>query len=80
MLVWGGAADACADGSPGPCADGAAWQPASDRWRPITSGQRATPRTGHVAVWTGTEMLVWGGEVGGCGAGATCSLGDIYRP
>lgn len=32
------------------------------RWRPLNaSSSSPTPRFGHTAVWTGTEMLVWGG-------------------
>jgi N-acetylneuraminic acid mutarotase len=41
-------------------ADGAAYDPATDEWRPMADAP-LTPRVGHVAVWTGQEMLVWGG-------------------
>jgi N-acetylneuraminic acid mutarotase len=41
-------------------ADGAAYDPASDRWIPMASSP-LKGRVGHVAVWTGREMLVWGG-------------------
>jgi hypothetical protein len=34
-------------------------------------------RTGHTAVWTGQEMLVWGG---GVGAGFYSGAGGIYQP
>jgi N-acetylneuraminic acid mutarotase len=42
-------------------ADGAAYDPESDRWQPLPAAPLA-PRQGHVAVWTGEEMLVWGGS------------------
>ncbi|HUG86574.1 MAG TPA: hypothetical protein VMM13_18545 [Euzebya sp.] len=41
--------------------DGAAYDPATDTWRPIATAP-INPRAGHVAVWTGTEVLVFGGS------------------
>ncbi|MGI9017009.1 MAG: Kelch repeat-containing protein [Euzebya sp.] len=41
--------------------DGAAYDPASDTWRVIADAP-VNPRSGHVAVWTGSEMLVFGGS------------------
>jgi hypothetical protein len=62
LLIWGG--------TPGTYnnffADGAAYDPATDRWH------RLAPSSGRFAsgaVWTGTEMLVWGGIVPLPGAG-----------
>jgi len=61
MIVWGGA------GRAGNAAiyleDGAAYDPAADRWRKLP-GSPLGPRADHVAAWTGTEMLVWGGNPG----------------
>lgn len=34
-------------------------------WRPVTGTGAPRARTDHVAVWTGTEMIVWGGQTGG---------------
>ena len=56
-------------------ADGAAYDPATDAWRQIPlppDGQRS----GAVAVWTGTQMIVWGG-IGGHGL---LSDGIAYSP
>ncbi len=46
-------------------ASGLAYSPSSNRWRNLPPMEQA--RMGHVAVWTGHRMLVWGGEtlVGG---------------
>jgi N-acetylneuraminic acid mutarotase len=37
-----------------------------ERWRSLSNGpplfQRALKRKGHAAVWTGTELIVWGGQ------------------
>jgi hypothetical protein len=42
-------------------AGGAAYDPAADRWLPIPAAPLA-PRARAVAVWTGREFIVWGGE------------------
>lgn len=62
MIVWGGGNDSC-----GPyCAqsDGARYVPAIDAWRAMSSTDAPVGRVGHTAVWTGTEMIVWGGAHG----------------
>jgi hypothetical protein len=62
MIVWGGFS-----GSGGVRrkselrADGAAYDPRSDAWRMIAPAP-LSPRQYHVAVWTGEEMIVWGGS------------------
>ncbi len=53
--------------------DGAAYDPANDTWRPLSKRGAPSPRGGHIAVWTGTHMLVWGGERG-------CPAGALYDP
>jgi hypothetical protein len=56
MIVWGGS-DAT-----GPRGDGGAYRPSSNSWRTIASASAPERRTSHTAVWSGTRMLVWGGE------------------
>ena len=58
MLVWGGTA-----GVPRAPAfsDGAAYDPAADRWQRLVQAPLLR-RSGHSAVWTGREMVVWGGQ------------------
>ena len=41
--------------------DGARYHPATDSWSPVTPAGAPTMRYWHTAVWTGTEMIVWGG-------------------
>lgn len=73
MLVWGGARPASAGGSQVVLADGAAYQPATRTWRPITPA----PLAGDTAVWTGAELLVFGRV----GAGSNPRLGGAgYNP
>jgi N-acetylneuraminic acid mutarotase len=42
-----------AEGDP-PCAD--------DTWTATSTANAPTARAGHTAVWTGSEMIVWGGQ------------------
>ncbi|MGH7272577.1 MAG: hypothetical protein ACREJ3_19280, partial [Polyangiaceae bacterium] len=61
MIIWGGDGYFNAQSSDTVLADGAAYNPATDTWRPI----RPAPDTGlydAASVWTGTEMIVWGGK------------------
>jgi hypothetical protein len=57
MIVWGGQL--------GPdrslCHQGGRYDPRTDRWTPIDDGGRMLGRTEHTAVWTGDEMIIWGG-------------------
>jgi len=62
MIVWGGVSgNIFSTGRQEPRADGAAFDPRSGRWRPIAPAP-LSPRERHVAVWTGEEMIVWGGQ------------------
>ena len=72
MIVWGGV-------STSPVLKlntGAIYNPLTDTWRPMTTIGAPSPRTYHTAVWTGTEMIVWGGfdDYG------TTNTGGIYNP
>jgi hypothetical protein len=64
MVTWGGirdSKDGVRRGFPtGFVASGAAYDPEADTWR-VLERSRLDPRGWHGAVWTGTEMLVWGG-------------------
>jgi len=57
MIVWGGMGD-----YPTYKASGARYDPATDTWIPTSMGSSCpTERCVHSAVWTGEEMIVWGG-------------------
>jgi len=56
MLVWGGVGVASAD--PGA---GARYNPTTQTWSPIAALQQPVARASPSAVWSGTEMIVWGG-------------------
>jgi N-acetylneuraminic acid mutarotase len=60
MIVWGGSVTDAAgehflDG-------GGRYDPAADAWTAIASGGAPSPRKDQTAIWTGTGMLLWGGD------------------
>jgi hypothetical protein len=58
MIVWGGQTGLAA--AP-PENTGGRYDPATDSWTKVSTAGAPTGRTAHTAVWTGTEMIVWGG-------------------
>jgi hypothetical protein len=60
MIVWGGGST---QENQVAFTDGAAYDPATDTWRSIGSAPVA-PGSRYEAVWTGKQMLVWGGPEG----------------
>jgi hypothetical protein len=69
--------------------DGAAYDPRANKWR-VLAESNLDPRGWHSAVWTGKEMLVWGGvteprsDCYDCGYGEDASAydptNDSWRP
>jgi hypothetical protein len=57
MIAWGGYTY-----PPGSDLNtGGRYNPASDGWTPTTTANAPEARDSHTAVWTGSEMVVWGG-------------------
>jgi hypothetical protein len=61
MIVWGGT-DATAGTN---LANGAAYDPVTNSWSPISTTNAPTKWFNDVSVWTGTKMIVWNGAFGG---------------
>ena len=40
---------------------GALYDPVTDNWRPMATMDAPSPRTDYPLVWTGTELIIWGG-------------------
>ena len=57
MIVWGGASACCFTF----VNTGGRYNPSTDSWVATTITGAPDPRWEHTAVWTGTEMIVWGG-------------------
>ena len=71
MIVWGGhdSANTVFDG-------GGRYTPATDSWTTVSTGANApTARHTHTALWTGTDMIVWGGT-----DGSDLNTGGRYDP
>jgi len=61
MIIWGGTYHDDIYNEDIYYNDGARYDPVSDIWTPITLVNAPEPRFWHKAVWTGSEMIVWGG-------------------
>jgi N-acetylneuraminic acid mutarotase len=64
MIVWGGLNQA---GPPNYTTtyygDGARYNPTTDTWSPLSASGAPSPRFEDTAVWTGNEMIIWGGRI-----------------
>src|SRR5438876_5020655 len=56
MIVGGG------EGRAGDLNTGGRYNPSTDSWTATSTGNAPDARYAHKAVWTGSEMIVWGGE------------------
>jgi len=74
MLVWGGS------GASGSLSSGAQLLCGNNgipsQWVAMAGGNAPAPREAHTAIWTGKNLLVWGGESGGAALGD----GGAYDP
>lgn len=61
------------------CAPGVMYDAVSDSWATISTQGAPNPAVGHHAVWTGEEMVVWGGQSGGL-TGPFTRAGGVYLP
>ena len=84
LLVYGGF-----DSVSRPQDDGGAYHPATDTWRVLSGSWRQSNPTriteilglaGHSALWTGAEMLIWGGLYETTGDGELTNRGWTYDP
>jgi uncharacterized delta-60 repeat protein len=71
MIVWGGSSGA----SGAPLNTGAKYNPSTDSWTPISTTNAPSARGVHTAVWTGSEMIVWGGYYS-----SALNTGGRYNP
>ena len=61
MIVWGGFSDP----PPTWLNTGSRYNPGTDSWTATTTTNAPSARAGHTAVWTGSQMIVWGGNASG---------------
>jgi N-acetylneuraminic acid mutarotase len=74
MLVWGGRSSFAPSDHKN---DGGLYDPATDTWRPMSTVGAPEARSQMAAVWTGEELLVWGGWADG---GKCPASGGRYNP
>ena len=87
LIVWGGSAGSGSGPGGGldfSFNDGARYNPATGVWTPLPSTNAPSARFGHAAVWTSTEMIIWGGSYldysTGFGFITTLNTGARYNP
>jgi hypothetical protein len=73
MIVWGGYEFA----STVLFNTGGRYNPSTDTWVAVTNNNAPAPRANHTAVWTGTEMIIWGGNDE---SGIAFNTGGRYNP
>ena len=73
MIVWGGST------AGGLVNDGASYNPVTNSWSAITNVNAPVARSGHTAIWSGTEMIVYGGN-GTTADLAYMNTGARYNP
>ena len=84
MIVWGGASSHFEDVNVAELqgsvyfATGGRYDPRTDTWREMSTHGAPTERCRAGAVWTGSEMLVWGGT--GAHGGRYDPQSDQWRP
>jgi N-acetylneuraminic acid mutarotase len=61
MIVWGGYSSVVEP----PLNTGGRYNPGMDTWTATNTTNVPVGRTYHTAIWTGSEMIVWGGYGGG---------------
>ena len=66
MIVWGGYGDQ-------PLTAGGAYDPFTNAWSQMAQTDVPGERRYHSAVWTGTQMVVWGGQ-------ESQNTGGVYSP
>jgi N-acetylneuraminic acid mutarotase len=71
MIVWGGE-----NSSHVLMNTGGRYNPATDSWTATSTTNAPSARVGHSAVWTGNEMIVWGGT----SSTTELNTGGSYNP
>ncbi len=84
VIVWGGFGGLWGNNTNHN--DGARYNPVTDTWKPVTTKNAPSARFDFPAVWTGKEMLIWGGYTDnhsryqGAHADAYLNTGGRYNP
>src|SRR5436190_1460605 len=75
MIVWGGYDGYCIRVN-----TGGRYNPGTDSWTATSTTNAPTARANHTAVWTGSEMIVWGGAFFDGSSFNYLNTGGSYNP
>jgi N-acetylneuraminic acid mutarotase len=76
MIVWGGRGY----GGIGYFSTGGRYNPSTDSWTATSTTNAPAGRIHHTTVWTGSEMIIWGGYVGTIYNPTPTNTGGRYNP
>jgi len=79
MIVWGGYSRDV-NGNPHLWNNGGTYDTTTNNWTPTSMANAPAGRSLHTAVWTGNEMIVWGGTDSDILAGRGLNTGGKYNP
>jgi N-acetylneuraminic acid mutarotase len=78
MIIWGGYYWNGSDSTY--LSDGGRYNPANDSWTGLSTSGSPTARSYHTAVWTGNEMILWGGSYWNGSSYTYLNDGGRYSP
>ena len=76
MIVWGGY-----NGIGSDLNTGGRYNPSTGAWAATSTAGAPSTRNSHTAVWTGTAMIVWGGNnspIGGLYCNGSCEAPNVF--
>lgn len=78
MIIWGGKIPGCIDncGTKG----GAKYNPKNDTWEKVSDVNSSSRRYSHSAIWTGKEMIIYGGAYDSIAGSELAKDGKKYDP
>ncbi|MGQ9898583.1 MAG: Kelch repeat-containing protein, partial [Acidobacteriota bacterium] len=79
MIIWGGRSTDSSNNTTY-LDNGGRYNPTTDTWAPTSTEGRPGPRFRHTAVWTGSEMIIWGGATLADNRFSELRTGGRYNP
>jgi N-acetylneuraminic acid mutarotase len=78
MIVWGGRTPGSGNSY---LNTGSRYNPSGDSWISMSTGSNCpSGRSSSKAVWTGSEMIIWGGIISDCSGVYVLNTGARYNP
>src|SRR4029077_21282199 len=76
MIVWGGSPHGAVNG----LNTGGIYVPGTDSWTATNTTNAPAPRLYHTAVWSGSQMIIWGGAAHNGSFTTYYNTGGRYNP